>query len=678
MATQNLGSALLGGFSTALGLSNQRARNESSAVMDAYRMAATGMQVAKNEETLARREWNELSSRPGFQSIKSNTGDPDSFYYDATGKLFGENSASFLPQLESNEVLMQYRQGDKQLRAKGINGIRPLGRKNEDGEDLFAVEIVRQDGVVAPKTVNGTDNKDDVVREFTKGELDNYLNISINDLAARAGMNIGQGRNYAALGNQMLQIGGARVANNMATTDNGMALQFFDVYKNAPPETQAQILGEFGIDAEALTAQQSDSSMDGETGAASDDLMNRTAVINSRLQAAREASYGQGRNAAAKKANTVRPIKEELDAALEEFPEIAPLVSQVEEIRKGPAGRGRSDKISKLERQIKTKKEEIMKTLPSVDVDSATPPAADDGVTATDGTKVPVSTDQLAAALRDRLLKPSNEDIGKMRDILTRSGVSSVNQVPEALRQGNMLTEDVVRLAAIIAAEESAMAGDSPAANPGTRFFEVLSYFGVMPDKDRRELENKEAKTRTSQTGQEIDLLGKQITEVKDVADIRRESYNAVFDNNGSVKDEDEQDLTKVITNTKALFDRAAVDPRGRVGRTAAREAPKQMVIYLQALASNEGAASWGDWFSSWFQSDTKAILGDPRKHIKYRTELVRGADGGMTPVIKSLVFVNARNQRQNYEIPISELEDELGMQELEFLTSQLEEFKED
>lgn len=653
--SQNFGTGLLRGFSAIAGAGDQFMKNRNQLEQSRLRMEqADALEMVNTAENARQLSNNFFSTGLGIESLKVSGGSSGDFMQLSSTAL--ENSDHKID-LENymihNDVVSLYEGEDGNLqRAKGIK-ILPatsMGTNDPGLEGKYIVQIDRQDGGKGIVTNMRTSDPNDEVRIFTKEEIFGLAQDTMNMHRVQAGDDVMVGRLMGLTAEETVRQAGLQEAERIAKIKPAMAQEYLVSFMNMDYDDQVASLRDFGVDVDQLLKDQVKNTPAGQQGGVLTPYQERAAEINERLIAARNADYGgTGRPAMQKKSKALRPIKDELDMALEDYPEIAALREKQEPLKNDRAG---NRERSKIDQQIKQIKADLIKGLPTVA--SASQPQG--SISGTNG-QIQLTEDSIRTALKDRLLRPSEEDYEYMRTRLADLGITKYSDAITASREGRMTSDDRVRFAAMIAAAQPTLtAGSAKAMNPIDAFNEVL--YNITPRKQQLD-EDQFALDRDKYFDEMREKYGEAVGNVQDNLDKQAE---ALFNpDDRTVKGPNDIDL-----RTSALVvDRVAAlsQTGGNIGKANKDVFFRALTQDLAGLAQTKGAATWGDFFMQWFQKDTGFVIGGFQDRVFLRTE------GGR----EELVFKNADlTTDQNFTIPFSDLQGHYSNKTLDILRTQI------
>lgn len=652
--SQTLGS-FMRGFSAVAGSGDQFMKNRAALDQSRLRMEQADALQLVNDAEDARQTSNQFfSSGLGVESLRISGGSSGSFFQVAPTALESESQKRDLENLLlNNKTTSLYEDEEGNVRkAKGIT-IRPanaVGPVRPENEGKYVVEVLREDGNKGIVTNMRSSDPNDQVRFFSKDEIFGYANDTVNSLRVKAGDDILQGRLMGLSAEETVRAAGLAEAEKLAQVKPALAQEYLSSFSAMDYDDQVNELRDLGVDVDALLANQVKNVPAGQPGGPTTPYQDRAAEINERLIAARNADYGgTGRPAMQKKSKALRPIKDELDMALEDYPEIAALREKQEPLKNDRAG---NRERSKIDQQIKQIKADIIKGLPAIA--SASQPQG--SISGTNG-QIRLTEDSIRTALKDRLLRPTEEDYSFMRSRLNELGVTSYSEAVTAAREGRMPSEDRIRFAAMIAAAQPTLtAGASKAKNPIDAFNEVL--YNLTPrkqqlDEDKFGLDVDEFRNKLA------DDFGTASETV--LEDLAKQSA-ALFDENSRYKSSGDMNLRESADVVDRIATRSTIP--GQIGAANSRAFYRVLAQDLAGLAQTEGAASWGDFFMQWFQKDTQQVIGGFQDRMRLRTE------GG----VKAIVFKNADGTTdQNFTIPFSDLKSRYSNKTLQLLETQIQ-----
>ena len=655
MMSRNAASSLLSGFAAVAGSGNQFMKNRAALDQSRLRMEQADALERVNDAEDARQTSNQFfSSGLGVESLKISGGSSGSFFQVAPTALESESQRQDLENLllNNNTTSLYEDEEGNVRRAKGIT-IRPaaaVGPVRPENEGKYVVEVLREDGNKGIVTNMRSSDPNDQVRFFTKDEIFGYATDTVNSLRVKAGDDILQGRLMGLSAEETVRAAGLAEAEKLAQVKPALAQEYLSSFAAMDYNDQVDELRDLGVDVDALLANQVKNTPAGQLGGAPTPYQERATEANTRLTAARAVDYGKGKPGNKKKADALRPIKEELDAALEEYPEIAALREQQEGLKTDKAGNRRR---SKIEREIEAKKAEIVKGLPTASITSQ----SQGSISGANGQQIQLTEDSIRTALKDRLLRPTEEDYSFMRSRLNELGVTSYSEAITAAREGRMPSDDRIRFAAMIAAAQPTLtAGSSKAKNPIDAFNEVL--YNLTPrkqqlDEDKFGLDVDEFRNKLAE-----DFGTASETVLEDVA----KQSAALFDENSRYKSSGDMNLRESADVVDRIATRSTIP--GQIGAANSRAFYRVLANDLAGLAQTEGAANWGDFFMQWFQRDTQQVIGGFQDRMRLRTE------GG----VKAIVFKNADGTTdQNFTIPFSDLKSRYSNKTLQLLETQIQ-----
>lgn len=514
--------------------------------------------------------------------------------------------------------------------------------------DSYIVEVERQDGVFAPKTVGASEDPNDSVRIFTGAELRDLSNATLSGLVVDSGRDVFQGRLLALAGENRIEAEAISAANQMAEMNPAMAGQFLQTFRRLPYEGQIGALQEFGVDTDAILADannaQTSTSTQG-TAAGFPPLGDMSAVTaaNTSLEDLRD-QIGKGRRNRAE-TKLVNTAKKDLDNALEALPEIQKLREDQAGLPRNKPG---SQQRARISAQIKRRKDEIIAEL-------NTPLDANNSVTGTNNQRVRLNDEEIQTALRQQILNPTQEDYAVMRNFLAERGIRTFSQVQQGVRDGTINKENQVRLAALIAlAQPTLTAGAAKAKSPLDAYTAAMTEMepGRMTPKDRATLGVRRDELNLSQANRATDADNLLLEERNKMADLVDKQALGLFrnagDGDGGLGYLDVSDMKMQTSgNTVNRIARQAGRGTGPDSIAASEVFYEALANDLGAFAQQKGAQNWGDFFMQWFQRTPEFLIGGAQARMAIRNV------GG----VKSLVFKNADGRTdQNFTIPFSEL----------------------
>ena len=615
---------------------------------------ADALEMVNTAETSRQLSNNFFSTGLGIESLKVSGGSSGDFMQLAPTALENpDHKIDLQNYLIHNDVVSLYEGEDGNLqRAKGIQ-ILPatsMGTNDPGLEGKFIVQIDRQDGGKGIVTNMRTSDPNDEVRIFSKEEIFGLAQDTMNMHRVQSGDDVMVGRLMGLTAEETVRQAGLQEAERIAKIKPAMAQEYLVSFMNMDYDDHVSSLRDFGVDVDQLLKDQVKNTPAGQQGGALTPYQERAAEINERLIAARNADYGgTGRAPMDKKAKAVRPIKDELDMALEDYPEIAALREKQEPLKTDKAG---NRERSKIDREIAKIKADLIKGLPTAA--SASQPQG--SISGTNG-QIKLTEDSIRTALKDRLLRPSEEDYEYMRTRLADLGITKYSDAITASREGRMTSDDRVRFAAMIAAAQPTLtAGSAKAMNPIDAFNEVL--YNITPRKQQLD-EDQFALDYEKFNNDLANDFGTASTAV--LEDISKQA-DAIFGEGSQFKPEDKMNLRESALVVDRIATRSTIP--GQIGRANQAAFYRVLANDLAALAQTEGASSWGDFFMQWFQSDTQQVIGGFQDRMRLRTE------GG----VKAIVFKNADGKTdQNFTIPFSELQGRYSNKTLQLLETQIQ-----
>ena len=578
--------------------------------------------------------------------------------------------------------------------------------------DRFVIEVEREDGVFAPKTVGASQDPNDPVRVFTGAELRDLSNATLSGLVVDSGRDVFQGRLLALAGANRLDAEAISSANQMAEMNPAMAGQFLQTFKALPYEDKIRALQEFGVDTDAILADAN--TVQTPTSDPGVDTIGLTSAGFYTVDGANDAIKDKGirRGGFGNPAGKIRDLAEEIEElensignntaselrdirakqaklntelqALLDDPDNVALSSAQQRLKRLQSAQANDQKrIDDLLDQGKTvdnsevrnfqkRVDERAQTI--ADLEKQIGPADDqldvtNSVTGANNQRVRLNDKEMQTALRRRFLNPTQEDYGVMRNFLRENNITTFEQVRQAVSDGRINKENQVRLAALIAmAQPTLTAGATKAKSPLDAYTAAMTEMetGRMTPADRATLaiRRDELDFRVTEfNANQLDKYG----EAEEAALGRIEEMDKVlFDVNGQYMDDgdDEYNFSRALTilNTMGTL---ASRPTGNVAAANRDRFFQAFAKVAGAAAQREGAASWGDKWNSFFQNDIQQKLGGQAGSMRIR----RDSAG----VFQALVFKDTQGRTDlNFTLTKSDLEKFVNAKTIKLLEDNL------
>lgn len=578
--------------------------------------------------------------------------------------------------------------------------------------DSYIIEVERQDGVFAPKTVGASEDPNDSVRIFTGAELRDLSDATLSGLIVDSGRDVFQGRLLALAGANRLDAEAISSANQMAAMNPAMAGQFLQTFKQLPYEDKISALQEFGVDTDAILADANNAQTP--TPSAGVDTTGLTSAGFYTVDGANDAIKDKGirRGGFGNPAGKIRGLAEEIEdlensignntaselrdirakqtklntelQALLDDPDNVALSSDQQQLKRLQGAQANDQKrIDDLLDQGKTVdnsevrnfQERIDKRAQTIaDLEKQIGPADDqldvtNSVTGANNQRVRLNDKEMQTALRGRFLNPTQEDYGVMRNFLRENNITTFEQVRQAVSDGRINKENQVRLAALIAmAQPTLTAGATKAKSPLDAYTAAMTE--MEPDRmtptDRETLgiRRDELNFRVREfNANQLDKYGE--AEEKALEKIE-EMDKVLFDVNGQYMDDgdDEYNFSRALTilNTMGTL---ASRPTGSLAQAHRDRFFQAFAKVAGAAAQRQGAASWGDKWNSFFQDDIQQKLGGQAESMRIQ----RDSAG----VFKALVFKDTRGRTDlNFTLTRENLEDFVNAKTIKLLEDNL------